>query len=409
MTIITEAGTAAPKQLNELPAIDADPFDDATLTDPYPLHAQMRAAGPVVTLTRYGVPAMARHGEVNAALRDWETFSSQAGVGLEDLRSGEGWRPSSLLLEVDPPIHEKTRTVMNGVMSLPAVRKMQDAFEAEAERLVEELAAKGEFDAMKDLAEPFVLKVFPDAVGLPTEGREHLLPWGDMAFNSFGPRNERFHASTRTAETVREWVMASSRRDALSSDGFGSAIFAAVDAGRIEEAEGEVLVRAMLTAGLDTTVTGLGASIVAFARHPDQWRLLLGDPGLARPAFDEVVRWASPVQTFFRTTMRETVIGDVLIPRDKKVLLFLASANWDERVFERPERFDITRRTLGHVGFGNGIHRCVGQMVAKLEAEVIFKALMKRVRGFELLGEPDLHLNNTVRAYRHIPVRVIPK
>lgn len=406
MNTTAEEHATRARTLDQIPSLDIDPFDDANLMDPQPLHAQLRDADSMVFLSRYGVPAMARHAEVHAALRDWQTFSSAAGVGLDDLRYGERWRPSSLLLEVDPPVHEKTRTIMNGVMSLPAVRRMKAAFETEAERLADELVARGEFDALKDLAEPFVLKVFPDAVGLREDGREHLLPWGDMAFNSFGPRNDRFHRSTRTADTVRAWIFENSRREAISPGGFGAAIFAAVDAGRLDEDEGEVLVRSMLTAGLDTTVTGLGASILAFARFPDQWQHLFENPQLVRPAFDEVVRWASPVQTFFRTTTRETKVGDVVVPKDQKVLLFLAAANWDERVFHEPHLFDITRRTLGHVGFGNGIHKCVGQMVAKLEAEVVFNALLKRVKRFELLGEPRMHLNNTVRAYRHMHVRV---
>lgn len=392
-----------------VPAFDFDPYDDDSLSDPFPHYAEMRKVGPIVRLPRYDVLAMSRHREVFDALRDWQTYSSAAGVGLDDLRQTPGWRPASLLLEVDPPIHDRARTVMNGVLSLPAVRRMQQDFAVEAERLVDELVEKREFDAMQDFVAPFILKVFPDAVGIVKEGRENLLPWGDMIFNSFGPRNERFETATRTADRVREWILAQSKRSAVGPGGFGAAAFDAVDKGRIEEEEGEVLVRSMLTAGLDTTVTGLGASMVAFARFPDQWRALLDNPKLVRPAFDEVIRWASPVQTFFRTTTREVEVAGTTIPKDSKVLLFLASANHDETVFERPEEFDIQRRTIGHVGFGNGIHQCVGQMVAKLEAEVIFTALSARVARIELLAEPEYHLNNTVRAYHHVPVRVHPR
>ncbi len=396
------------KTIDQIPSFDFDPYDERELADPYPRYAELRAAGPVVRLTKYNVVAMARHAEVHAALRDWETYSSAAGVGLDDLRKGERWRPSSLLLEVDPPIHDKTRAVMNVVLSMPALRRMQGDFEAMAEKLADELVERREFDGMADLAIPFILKVFPDAVGLPEEGRENLLPWGDMIFNSFGPRNQRFQDATRTAETVRAWIFEHSQRKSLSANGLGAAVFAAVDKGRLEEEEGEVLVRSMLTAGLDTTVTGLGASVLAFSRFPDQWDILREQPNLARQAFDEIVRWASPVQTFFRTTTKPVIVEEVTIPEDTKVLLFLASANSDDRVYPEPEKLDIFRRNLDHVGFGNGIHKCVGQMVAKLEAEVVFNALLKRVKRFELLEEPSMYLNNTVRAFERIPVRVIP-
>lgn len=390
----------------EVPDSDLDPYASDVLRYPYDAYAELRGLGPVVRLTRYNVLCMARHGEVQQILGDWETFSSAAGVGLDDLRKGNRFRPKSLLLEADPPVHDKTRAAMNRVLSRPALKRMRDAFADEAEQLVDRLVARGSFDGVTDLATPYVLKVFPDAVGLAKEGREHLLPWGDMAFNSFGPNNERFRKSAENAETVKAYIFDSSTRDALVSDGFGRAIFDMVDEGRLEEAEGEVLIRSMLTAGLDTTVTGLSAALYAFARHPAQWDILRADPSLIRPAFDEVVRWAGPVQTFFRTTTRDTEIAGTPIPADSKVLLVMAAANRDEAVFPDPERFDITRDARAHVGFGHGIHKCVGQMVAKLEAEVVFEALIRRVGRFELSGDVDYHLNNTVRAFASIPLQV---
>lgn len=392
----------------EVPHSDLDPYDADVLRYPYDAYAELRRLGPVVRLTKYDALCMARHKEVHEALRDWESFSSGAGVGLDDLRKGNRFRPKSLLLEVDPPVHTKTRTVMNRVLSAVALRQMRAQFAAVADSMVDALVARGRFDGVTDLATPFVLKVFPDAVGLAPEGREHLLPWGDMAFNSFGPNNDRFRQSAENAEAVKAYIFHSSKRGSLVSDGFGRTIFSMVDEGRIEEDEGEVLVRSMLTAGLDTTVTGLSASLFAFSRHPDQWTKLRENPALVRPAFDEVVRWAGPVQTFFRTTTRDLDFAGTRFPVDAKVLLVMAAANRDEAAFPDPDRFDITRDARAHVGFGHGIHKCVGQMVAKLEAEVMFEAMLKRIARFEPDGEVGFHLNNTVRAFSSIPLRVVP-
>ena len=166
------------------------------------------------------------------------------------------------------------------------------------------------FDAVRDLAEAYPLTVFPDAVGMPRENRRFLLPYGNMVFNSFGPRNAFFEAAVRDAAPVLEWVQAQSRREALAPVGFGAVIHAAADTGEVTRDEAEILVRSLLTAGVDTTVNGLGRRCICLARFPAQFERLRADPTLARGAFEEAVRLESPVQTFFRTTMREVVIGE---------------------------------------------------------------------------------------------------
>jgi cytochrome P450 len=157
--------------------IDIDPFSEEFANNPYPFHERLREAGPVICLERYGIYGMARHAEVHAALNDWQSFISGAGAGIQDLRKAKAWRPRSIVLEVDPPLHDETRGALARVLSGPAIRKLRDAFEAEAERLVEELVARGSFDAVSDLAVAYPLKVMGDAVGVPAEGRECLLPF----------------------------------------------------------------------------------------------------------------------------------------------------------------------------------------------------------------------------------------
>lgn len=169
-----------------------------------------------------------------------------------------------------------------------------------------------------------------------------------------------------------------------------------------------LIVRSLLTAGVDTTVHALSAVLHAFATHPVEWQRLRDSSSLARVAFDEAVRWESPVQTFFRTTTTDVRIGDVLVPEGHKVLMFLAAANRDPRRWHDPDAFDLTRDPSGHVGFGMGLHQCVGQHVARLEAEALLTALMTRVRTIELDGAPIRHHNNTQRAWKSLPVRIRP-
>lgn len=393
---------------SSVPRTGIDPFSDAFLTDPYPDHTAMRALGPVFHLDRYGVYATARHAEVAAALTDWQTYSSARGVGIQDFAKEPPWRPKSILLEADPPLHDRARKIQARVLSPAAMRNLREPFKAKAVTLLDNLIAKRRFDAVPDLAESFPLSVFPDAVGIREDGREQLLPFSTMVFNSFGPQNERFKQSLRDAEKVVAWINEQCKRDSLAPGGFGAGIWAAFDAGEITADEAHILVRGQLTAGLDTTVNGLANALYAFATNPAEWDRLRADRSLIKPAFDEVLRWESPVQTFFRTTMRDVAVGGLTIPADSKVLLFLGAANRDERKFPEPERFDVSRRPIGHVGFGTGIHACVGQLLARLEAEVMFEALAERVARITLTGPVTRRLNNTLRCIEHLPVELTP-
>jgi hypothetical protein len=268
------------------------------------------------------------------------------------------------------------------------------------------LAAGTEFDAVTELSSTFPLRVFPDAVGLPAEGRENLLPYGDHAFNAFGPPNDLVEKGNPRVAELSGWVGSVCARDVLAPQGFGADIWAASDRGDITPQQAPLLVRSLLTAGVDTTVHGLSAVLYALATNPAQWQRLRAHPELARVAFDEAVRWESPVQTFFRTATTDVRVADAVIPEGKKILMFLASANRDPRRWTDPDVFDLSRDPSGHVGFGMGIHQCVGQHVARLEAEALLTALARRVGTIELAGPTRRHHNNTLRAWESIPVRL---
>jgi 4-methoxybenzoate monooxygenase (O-demethylating) len=391
----------------DLPVSDVDPFSHEVLEDPLPFHHQLREAGPVVYLSRYDVHALGRYEEVHAALVDWQRFQSAAGVGLSNFRTEKPWRPPSLLLEADPPRHDAPRRVLSKVLGPRALRRLRDRWTADAEQLVDSVLAEGtEFDAVPALAEAFPLRVFPDAVGIGPDGRENLLPYGDHAFNAFGPSNDLVAKGEPRVAELSAWVGQQCAREALTDDGFGAAIWAAADRGEVTAQQAPLMVRSLLTAGVDTTVHGISAVLYAFATHPDEWARLVADPSLARVAFDEAVRWESPVQTFFRTTTTDVRIGGTVVPEGHKVLMYLASANRDPRRWTDPDRFDLSRDPSGHVGFGMGLHQCVGQHVARLEAEAVLTALARRVRTIELGGPTRRHHNNTLRAWESIPLRL---
>ncbi|WP_226635020.1 cytochrome P450 [Novosphingobium profundi] len=389
-------------------SLDLDPFDAAFLADPYAHHASIRDAGPVVWLEAVGAYGMARYEEVQQALRDHATFCSSRGVGLADFSKETPFRPPSLLLEVDPPLHDRTRSLMNRIVSIRTLKEFRSSWQAKAEELVDALVERRRFDAVKDLAEVFPMAIFPDTIGLMEEGREHLLDYATIVFNAFGPRNEVFEEGNRGKEAAISWVTQACKRENLKPDGWGMQVYEAADRGDCSQDEAERLVRSFLSAGVDTTVNGIAHLVLALAEFPSEFAKLRANRNLAIKAFEESLRWDSTVQTFFRTTAREVEIGGTALPAGEKVLLFLAAANRDPTKWEHPESFDLDRNASGHVGFGFGIHQCLGQMVARLEGELIATALAERVESIRLAGPPVRRLNNTLHALESLPVEVVP-
>jgi 4-methoxybenzoate monooxygenase (O-demethylating) len=388
------------------PSLAFDPFDEAVLANPYVHHPTIRDAGPVVWLPAIGAYGVARYALVKAILEDPATFVSGRGVGLADFAKEDPWRPPSLLLEADPPLHDRTRGLMNKVVSLASLRAMRADWQAKADALVKELVARRSFDAVIDLAEEFPLRVFPDTIGLMDEGRENLIPYGTATFNAFGPRNAVFEAGNAKAVGAIAWVAEACKRENLKPGGWGVGVYEAADRGDCSADEAERLVRSFLSAGVDTTVNGIGNMMLAFAENAEEWVKLRTNPKLATRAFEESLRFDSTVQTFFRTAARDTEIEGITIAEGSKLLLFFAAANRDPRRWDAPDMFNIERVSSGHLGFGYGIHQCLGQMMARMEAEVLLEALVPRVASLRLTGKPVRRINNTLHALASLPIEI---
>ena len=400
--------TAPARPSAGVPTSALDPFSLDFLRDPHPAHEALREAGPVVWLEEYGAYAVARHTEVRQVLNDPATFCSSRGVGLSDFQREKPWRPPSLVLERDPPEHDRARGVLNRALSATVMRSLRGRFAAAAVELADELARRVRFDAVADCAEVYPMMVLPDAIGLSSQGREHLLPYAATVFNMFGPDNELRRVAVAQMAPHVEWISSQCKREALSDDGIGAAIHAGADTGEVTRQEAELLVRSLLSAGLDTTVHGLGAAMRQLALNPDQFAALRAEPSKARAAFEEAIRLETPVQTFFRTTTREVELSGATIPEGEKVLMLLGAANRDPRKWPDPDRYDIDRPTAGHVGFGAGVHVCVGQLLARLEGETLLATLARAFAHIEPDGEPTPLLNNTLRGWTRLPVIASP-
>ncbi|NMN06459.1 cytochrome P450 [Novosphingobium sp. SG916] len=232
--------------------------------------------------------------------------------------------------------------------------------------------------------------------------------YATSTFNAFGPRNDVFLESQIGIEHALAWIDEACRYENLAPGGWGRDVHEFVKEAGLPAEYGALLVRSFLSAGVDTTINGIGNLLHAFSLHPQEWQKLRNDRSLVKRAFEESLRWQGTVQTFFRTTTRNVNLAGVSIPEGSKVIAFLGAANRGPRHWEEADTFNISRQTSGHVGFAFGIHQCLGQMIARQESEVVLEVLSQRVASINPAGEPQRRLNNTLFAVESLPVTIEP-
>jgi cytochrome P450 len=391
-----------------VPTTDIDPYAPDHHQDPYAMYAELRGLGPVVRLERYQAWACTSYDVVHEVLTSPEAFRSGAGVGLAHLGREKHWRKPSILLENDPPHHKRVRAALMGVLTPKNIRRLRADLEPQAVRIVDRAIEQGSIDAVAEIATPFPLRAFPNAVGLVEEGREALIAYGHMVFDGMGPQNEIYESVMANAEQTVAWITAQCQREALAPGKLGAQVYDAADAGKITEEEAGLLVRSFLSAGVDTTIHALGSFLLAMAERPQLWQRVHEDASLVKKGFEETLRFQSPFQKFFRTASKDTLLAGTGISAEDKVLLLTASANRDPERWDAPDEFDLDRNAVGHLGFGAGMHSCVGQMIARLEADVLLGELARRVKSLELTGEPEWQASNSLRGLQSLPLRVVP-
>lgn len=391
-----------------VPEWDADPYGTDELTDTTPFFTELRAQGPFAYMTKYKMLACGRYEETREVFRDHERFVSSRGVGVSDFALEEPWRPPSIVLEVDPPYHNKTRRVIMRALSPKVVADLREPFAQDADALVARLLNR-DIEAVVDLAEAFPTSVFPRAVGIREPDSRKLIDYGAMVFNAIGPDNDLRRRIMARAPDIVPWINEACLRANLTEDGIGATIYAASDDGQITEDEAGMLVRSLLSAGVDTTVTGIGNALWCLATNPDQFELLKEDPSLALAAFEETLRLTSPVQAFCRTANVDTEVSGITIEEGSKILCVLGAANRDPDHWPEAEKFDITRKTAGHLALGVGPHICVGQNIARAEGQAVLRAIAEKVDRIDVLGDAVWRPNNAIHALDRMPLRLVAR
>jgi cytochrome P450 len=359
---------------------------------------------------------------VAAAAADAATFSSctggerdGGGTILEDLPLG--FAAGVLFNMQDAPRHHHIRRLVTPALSPRRLRAVEAALGSRCDRILDEAVARGSFDALVDVAAELPLQAIAELLGVPQEDRHRLLAWADATLDyddrELGQVSERSQqAAAEMFEYGSELLRAKAAcpaDDLLSTIATAQLPAAASDLGEpgpLTELEQQMFFNLLIAAGSETTRNSIAAGLLALIDAPEQWDALAADPTLVPTAVEEILRWASSTIYNRRTATVDVELGDRRIRAGDKVVLWWQSANFDERAFEEPHRFDLGRRPNPHLAFGLGSHFCLGANLARLEIRLVLEGLLRRVARLELAGPVVRTRSNKHQGFRSVPVRV---
>jgi cytochrome P450 len=377
------------------------------LDDPYPVYRRLRDEAPVHHDERHDLWALSRFDDVQAAAKDWETFStSQGGRGNDLDDTYQLFLPAGDLAGVDPPIHTRLRAALRLAFSPSSLRlRFEPIVRRKVLELIDSFAAAGRADFARDLARPLPGTTMFSWFGFPEDDHPQLLAWfGEMLERDAGVAALPAR-SLAGRDRMRAYMEdAAARRRSAPRDDLMSHLVAAEAAGEISA--DELLGASMLlfVAGITTTSGLISNSLLHLERFPEQRARMQADPAVIPAAIEELLRFDAPIQVLARTASRPTELHGQVIPAGGRVALIWASADRDERRWPDPDRLDIERAPQRHVAFGDGIHHCLGAPLARLEARIVFEELLPRIPDYVVSGPIVRIKTPTDRALESLPV-----
>ncbi len=376
----------------DAPTVDVDLYGPSALVNPQPVYRQIRDAGPVVWLPKHKVWAMGRFEDVRAALRDDVTFRSGRGVAANPVANLLGRKT---VLNSDGERHSTRRRILMESLMSRAIRPSLPVLRDEAEATVGRLLQRESFDGIADFASRLPVAAVADLVGVRV-GPQQLLTWGAGTFDILGPVNRRTLDATPTALGLFLYTTRL-RRSRVTPDGWAASVFDAADRGELTRSEARTMVIDFVAPSLDTTILATGQLLWSLGRDPQLYEQLRAEPELIPTAVVEAVRLASPVRGFTRSVAHDTDIGGVRLHAGERVVMLYAAANMDERHFDDPETFSLHRRG-SNLGWGHGMHTCVGMQLSKLEMQTLLQVLISRVSTIEV-SDPVPLSNNCLQGF----------
>lgn len=404
--------------LDELIArFDVD--DPAFIADPYPVLDELREATPIFWNEAAGHWTLTRFSDVQEALRDrrlgrsYSHLYSHASLGRPEpdarwaaFQQHERWS----LLCLEPPDHTRIRRLVAKVFTPRAVAAMRPALESFADELLDTCRARGEFELLRDYAQPYSVAVICSMLGVPRADTQLLLDWSHAIVKMYELSTTdavRSAANTAAAEYIEytKALIADKRR---APDGLLISELVRVEDEGDTLTEDEIVSTTMVLveAGHEATVNTLGNGMRAIMRHPGSWQRVVSGDVPARVAVEEMLRWDPPLHLFERWVLEEGVeIAGQRLEIGQEVAMLFGSAQRDPRRFDDARRFDIGRGDTAHIGFGGGIHFCVGAPLARQEIEVSVAGLAARFPALEMVAEPTYEPNFVIRGLTALRLR----
>jgi cytochrome P450 len=394
--------------------MEFNPYSDSFFDDPYDTYRWMRDEAPVYYSERWDFHALTRNADVVAAHRDWETFSSAYGVTLDALSMRHRFDEMNMLILLDPPEHERLRKLVRQVFTKAAIENLEPLVADVVASYVEALAGKDQFDFVADFAALFPVEIISSMLGVPDGERQQIRLWTDGFLHR--EENNPFATESGVAASMAmgEYFLALAKEKRRNPDDL---IISRLVTATYEDETGmthrltdqDIATFAVLiaAAGSETVTKLLGSGIMAFHHNPDQWQLVLDDPGSIPGAIEEMLRLHPPSQYQGRFTTRDVTFDGGTIPAGSPTLLVTGAATRDPRAYDRPDVFDIKRGGATTLAFGYGAHSCLGSWLARLESRVALQQLREQWPRFDVDTEGLRRVTaSNVAGYSHIPMHV---
>ena len=393
------------------------PADLSFIGNPYPVYERLRSTGPILYDQQTDHWLVPRYADVNALLRD-RRFGRTYHHLASDSEMGRPDTPESLapfwhlirngILDMEPPDHTRVRKLVSKAFTPRMVEGLRERIQAIVDRLIDGIAGAGEFDLISSLAEPLPVEVIAEMLGVPSSDRHLLRPWSAeiCLMYELNPSEEYAGRAVNASVEFSDYLrMLSRERRADPQEDLISALAQVVEEGqRLTEDELIGTCVLLLNAGHEASVNVTGNGWWALFRNPDQLRLLRHDPSLVPAAIEELMRYDTPLQMFERWVLEDSEVCGVPIRKGSELGLLFGSSNHDPAVFRDPDRLDVTRVDNPHLSFGAGIHFCLGAPLARLELEVSFSTLLRRIPTMELVAEPEWKPAYIIRGLRELRV-----
>lgn len=371
------------------PSLDFRPWRPETKADPFSYYARLRAEAPVRFHERLGVWSLARHADVERALRDWQTYSSAGGITVGGFA---GFKP--MLITMDPPRHDELRKLVARAFTPRRVAVLEARMRSVASSLLEPLAAAGTGDLLADFARPYPATVIAELLGVSPADQAEFCRWSDEIMLSGADHGVLAEAYEHLFEYFETTV--ARRRREPAEDLVSALVRAQATEGSLSDDELLGFCALLLIAGHETMTNFISLAAITLQHHADVRERLRSHPEAVAPTIEELLRYEPPVHAIARTLRREVTIDDHVLPAGEMVLLLLASANRDETVFSDADTFDPDRGSAG-LAFGFGTHYCMGAGLARLEARVALDEMLRLV--------PDVELAHPIEWRSAIPTR----